>query len=499
MKILLTFIGNNDCDPDKSPGAILSILRQRRFDRVYLLYNKDSYLKPGAEILRWCQSHFPDMAVEYQAAPAENPTDYNVVYPAMYRAVKEILKKTGAAEYTISLTSGTPTMHACWIFLQQGRVMDAELIQVSREGEISAICFDLDDFPKIQQISEMKAEMTRLSRENRALKSRLKLDYDPIIGDSPAMLTVREQIRILANTDIPVFIQGESGTGKELAAEAIHYNSPRKEKPLIRVNCGAISPELFESEFFGHKKGAFTGAVSDKPGFFRLADGGTLFLDEIADLPKNMQAKLLRVLDRGSFMPVGANKAEQADVRIISAANRDLREMVQAGAFREDLFYRMVHTEMLLPPLRERGNDRLLIAQHILAQLNQKDSTGKILDKSARDLILKYYWPGNVRQLKNCLETAFAFSGNRITAETMNIIDIGTISRDIEIPDGGVDLNREILPKYYEAALKKTGGNQAKAARLLGLEPATFRERLRVMKRGGVCSGVPNLQFGRGD
>ncbi len=479
MKILLTFIGNNDSYPDESPGAIVSVLRQRKFDRMYLLYNKDNYLEAGDRIRLWCKINFPDMKVQYQSATADNPTDYNIVYPAMYRAVKEILKKNRNAEYIISLTSGTPAMHACWIFLQKGGVIDAELIQVSREGVISDICLDLDDFPEIQQVSEIKAEITRLSRENQALKSRLKPDDDPIIGESPGILKVKDQIRMFSDKDIPVFIRGESGTGKELVADAVHYNSPRKEKSLIRVNCGAISPELFESEFFGHKKGAFTDAVSDKSGYFKEADRGTLFLDEIADLPQFMQVKLLRVLDNGSFVPVGGKKEEKADVRIISATNKDLRKMVRDGSFREDLFYRLVHTEILIPPLRDRGNDSLLIAQHIVEQLNRKHEKRKVLDKSAADLILKYRWHGNVRQMKNCLETAFVFPGELITAENMHIIDIGAERQTVLIPDEGIDLDNEIIPKYYEAALGKTGGNRAQAAGLLKIGPHTFRARLK--------------------
>jgi len=485
MKILLTFIGNNDCYPNEKPGAILSVLRQRAFDKVYLFYNRERYLKPASEIQRHCKTHFPKLKVDFQEARAENPTDYNTVYPAMYKAVRDILKKNTRAEYSILLTSGSPTMHACWIFLREGGVIDANLIQVSRESEISEVTFELDDFPRIQQVSEINAEMTRLARENKGLKSRLELAHDDIIGESDGILKVKEQIRLFADSDIPIFIRGESGTGKELVAEAIHYNSPRKEKPLITVNCGAISQELFESEFFGYKKGAFTGAVSDKDGKFRLADAGTIFLDEIADLPLTMQVKLLRVLEYGKFMPVGGVKEETADVRIISATNKELRKKVGSGDFREDLFYRLVHTEIILPPLRDRGNDRIMIAQHIIGQLNDIYRKGKTPDKSAIDLILKHHWSGNVRQLKSTLEAAYIYPGNRITAENINIIEIEPSADRILIPDEGVDLNHEILPKYYEAAMKKAGGNKTRAARLLGFEPHTFRARLRNLRKSG--------------
>ncbi|MFQ5638808.1 MAG: RNA repair transcriptional activator RtcR family protein, partial [bacterium] len=325
MKILLSFIGNNDCYPNEKPGAILAILHQRPFDKIYLLYNHEKYLKPASEILSYCAKHFPKLTVEYKEALAVNPTDYNTVYPAMYQAVKHILRENKNAEYTISLTSGTPTMHACWIFLRQGGVTDARLIQISRESEISEVIFELDDFPKIQNVDEIKVAMTKLARENKNLINRLQRPQDNFIGESPEILKVKEQIATFADTNIPIFIQGETGTGKELVAEAIHYNSSRKAKSLVKINCGAIPSELFESEFFGHQKGSFTGAVSDKEGKFKLAHGGTIFLDEIADLPLNMQTKLLRVLQDGSFVPVGGAKEERVDVRILSATHSDIR------------------------------------------------------------------------------------------------------------------------------------------------------------------------------
>ncbi len=484
MKIILTFIGDNDCHPER-PGPVLSVLDQQSFDKLCILYNHERYLKPAAHISAHCQRQFPKMEVLYQEAPAQNPTDYNIVYPAMYKAVKEILKQDRGAKYTISLTSGTPTMHACWIFLRQGGVIDAELIQISRASEISEITFELDDFPKIQQVDEIKAEMTRLGRENEALKNRLELTYDKTIGQCPEIVKIKEQIRLFADTDIPIFIQGESGTGKELVAEAIHYNSPRKEKPLITVNCGAIPPDLFESEFFGHKKGAFTGATSDKAGKFSLANRGTIFLDEIADLPLTMQVKLLRVLNDGKFTRVGGVKEEKTDVRVISATNKDLREKVSGEDFREDLFYRLVRKQISLPPLRERENDKMMIARHIVEHWNKnkKGDKRKTFDKSAIDLIMKHHWPGNVRQLESALEIAYAYPDSKITAENMEIIDIASPANRIQVPDEGVDLN-DVLCQYYDVALKKTDGNRSEAARLLRLDPHTFRARLK--KLSGV-------------
>ena len=484
MNIFLSFIGNNDCYPFEKTGAILTVLAAGDFDRAYLLYNHEKYLKPGAEIQHYCRSHFPKTQIRFQTALSVNPTDYNVLYPAMYGAVKEIRKQNPDAQYTVSLSSGTPAMHACWIFLVKGGVIDARMVQVSVESGISEVNFDLDDFPEIRQVKEIKAEMTRLARENQNLKNRLETEEDGIIGriagSSPQMLAVKEQIKHFAQSDISVFIQGESGTGKELVAEALHFLSPRREKPFIPVNCGAISPHLAESEFFGHAKGAFTGANFKKDGIFRQADGGTLFLDEIADLPLDMQVKLLRVLENGSFTPVGSAKTEHANVRIISAANAQLTDLVKEKKFRQDLFWRIMGSRIELPPLRERGNDRLMIAAHLVEDLNRKQGKKKKLEKSAADVILHHHWLGNVRELRNVIETAFVYPGNEILAEHMHLVDMDfSEEKEIVIPDKGLDLNKDILPKYYEAALKKCKGNQAKAAKLLGLEPHTFRARLR--------------------
>lgn len=480
-RILLSFIGNNDCQPVHAHGAILSILDAMPFDNVYLLYNHDRYLKPGGDIIDHCRQRFPEMIVKLQAAPAENPTDYNVVYPAMFQAVQSILRKEPDGEFTISLTSGTPVMHACWIFLRQGGVIQADLIQVSREAGISEVSFRLDDFPEIQGADVVKVEMTRLSRENAILRGQRELKHDGMIGECPPIRKMKEQILMFADAAIPLFIRGETGTGKELVAEALHYNSSRKEKPLVRVNCGAIPPELFESVFFGHKKGAFTGAVSDQAGFIRQADGGTLFLDEIAEMPLAMQVKLLRFLDRGAFTPVGRSMEETADVRVVAASHQDLRELVREKKFREDLFYRLVTVEVVIPPLRDRGEDKALIAHYFLERLNARHGKRKRLGASALRMILFHHWPGNARQLRSALEAAYLAAPEEIGAEHVPVVEVEPpVMLGVMLPEGGVDLEGDILPSYYRAALKKSGGNAAEAARLLGLKPHTFRARLKM-------------------
>ena len=239
-----------------------------------------------------------------------------------------------------------------------------------------------------------------------------------LLGTSPPIERLRETIAKVARSQAPVHITGESGTGKELVARMIHEQGSRAEGPFVPVNCGAIPGELMESEFFGHRKGSFTGAVADKTGLFQSAEGGTLFMDEIADLPLPMQVKLLRVIQEKTVRPIGQTAEVPVDVRILSATHKDLRALVASGQFREDLYYRINVIELRVPPLRERGSDILLLTGHILARLSAER---RELTPEAEAKLLAYHFPGNVRELENVLERAVALSGNVITAEDIQI------------------------------------------------------------------------------
>lgn len=227
-----------------------------------------------------------------------------------------------------------------------------------------------------------------------------------LLGESPQIRQLREQIIKLARSQAPVYIHGESGTGKELVARAIHESSGRSGSPFIAVNCGAIPRELMESEFFGHRKGSFTGATADKQGLFLAAQGGTLFLDEVADLPLDMQVKLLRAVQEKMVRPVGADKEIPVNIRLLSATHKDLQQEVSNGRFRQDLYFRINVIQLPVPPLRERGNDILLLAQHFLNQFNQGKDNPVTLSDEARQTLLGYSFPGNVRELENMLERA---------------------------------------------------------------------------------------------
>jgi two-component system response regulator PilR (NtrC family) len=275
-----------------------------------------------------------------------------------------------------------------------------------------------------------------------------------------------------------VHISGESGTGKELVARLIHDSGPRADGPFVPVNCGAIPSELMESEFFGHRKGSFTGAVSDKVGLVQSADGGTLFLDEIADLPLAMQVKLLRVIQEKTVRPVGASAEEAANARILSATHKKLGEMVSSGEFREDLYYRINVIELPVPALRERSEDVLKLAEHILAKLGSRAT----LDASARQAILSYSFPGNVRELENMLERAVTLCSSGTISDTDLNIRSATSVDDSPVAFSSTDLSNQVEDVQRQAileALEKTRYNKTAAAKLLGLSFRQLRYRIK--------------------
>ena len=301
-----------------------------------------------------------------------------------------------------------------------------------------------------------------------------------LLGESESMRELRDMIANVAQSQAPVHISGESGTGKELVARMIHDSGPRAEGPFVPVNCGAIPADLVESEFFGHRKGSFTGAVNDKAGLIQCAVDGTLFLDEIADLPLSMQVKLLRVIQEKKVRPVGAAREESVDIRVLSATHKNLSQMVTDGEFREDLYYRINVIELHVPALRERGDDILLLAEHILHRLQASAS----LDDGARDALLRYAFPGNVRELENMLERAVTLcTGGAIAADDLHMRRTGDASGTQPALAGKLgeqveDVQRQAIVE----ALEKTRYNKTAAAKLLGL---SFRQlRYRIKKLG---------------
>lgn len=344
----------------------------------------------------------------------------------------------------------------------------------------------------IDERLQAEKQIALLTAETDYLRTSLtgQTDADGIIGDSPAMRALKTAIRQVAVTDATVLVHGETGTGKELVAGAIHKLSPRKDKALVRVNCAAIPANLMESEFFGHEKGAFTGAMLRREGRFALADGGTLFLDEVGELPLDLQAKLLRVLQEGEFEPLGGNRTRKVDVRVIAATNRDLAAMVRAGTFREDLFYRLNVIPLHVPPLRERGADIAALA--VAFQQRFARRMGKRVDPlHAEDLrrLSAYEWPGNIRELQNVIERALILSQS-------SRLDLARALPAVPVlnpgNDDGCEPERILTSRELEElernnllrALKTTGGrisgNQGAAA-LVGIPASTFSSRMKVL------------------
>ena len=306
-------------------------------------------------------------------------------------------------------------------------------------------------------------------------------DDGGLLGEHASIRDLRAMIERLARSQAPVHITGESGTGKERVARLIHSRGPRAQGPFVPVNCGAIPTELMESEFFGHIKGSFTGAVRDKAGLFQAAEGGTLFLDEVADLPLHMQVKLLRALQERSVRPVGAEKEVQVNVRIISATHKPLSDLVASGDFRQDLFYRLNVIEVNAPPLRERPGDIPLLAEHILARL-AGDGTAFRLDDSAIKQLKAYAFPGNVRELENILERAMTLcDGEAITAADLQLRPTAKLPAGSSSAALGEHIE-EIEKQAIREALEKSRYNKTRAAELLGMSFRSLRYRIKKLK-----------------
>ena len=355
----------------------------------------------------------------------------------------------------------------------------------SLDTAISALksgAFDFVTKPvELQRLRELVNSALRLTSAPE--KTATTDSDDPILGISPPIDHMRKQIAKLARSEAPLYISGESGSGKELVARRIHELSPRACHAFVPVNCGAIPSELMESEFFGHRKGSFTGAVADKPGLFQAAAGGTLFLDEVADLPLAMQVKLLRAIQEKAVRPVGTQQEEAVNVRLLCATHKDLALEVAEGRFRQDLFYRLNVIELRVPPLRERREDIPLLTQHILKQLARRASADvPTVHPECMDMLSNYRFPGNVRELENILERAFTLCDHdTISAKDIQLSAAPIPGDDTDLTqiDSLEDFLDDIERKALTQALEETRWNKTAAARRLGLTFRSLRYRLK--------------------
>ncbi|HEY0708409.1 MAG TPA: sigma 54-interacting transcriptional regulator [Polyangia bacterium] len=506
-RVLLTWIGRTDLRARTEThlvglGPIAQALEARRFDEVFLL--SDYPPDETTPFLDWLRSR-SDAALQILPAKLAGPTDFRDIYQAAARACERATSagpgtRSGTTNLVFHLSPGTPAMAAVWIILGKTR-FPAELIESSKEHGVrtASVPFDIAaDFLG----DATRAQDERL-REGSAAVPPAAPAFADIAHRSRIMARLLDRARLVAARNVPVLIEGESGTGKEMLARAIHRGSPRHDQPFITVNCGAIPAELVESLLFGHEKGAFTGATATKKGYFEDADGGTLFLDELGELPLPAQVKLLRALQEGEVMRVGATRPHKVDVRIVAATNRTLTDEINAGRFREDLFYRLAVAVLKIPALRERQGDLGLLIDHLMEAVNREAAADlgakqKKLSAGARNVFQQHGWPGNVRELHNTLRRAVLWSeGETISAEDardalLPVARAGAgadvlgrpLGKDLDL----ADVMAAVAQHYLHRALEEAQGNKTRAAELVGL--ASYQTFSNWMTRYGVKAGT---------
>jgi DNA-binding NtrC family response regulator len=470
--------------PVEKPGPIRALLDRERFDEIHLLstYPRDC----AAAYAKWLP-----VKVRIHEVNLPRPTDY----PAVFNAADAVLAglapgwRKKSAELCFHLSPGTPAMAAIWVLLGKSRY-PATFYQTHKGGaQVTDIPFDLavDFVPQL--LRDPDAHFLHLAS---ARPSEIR-GFEQIVGESRSLRLAVGRARQAAIRQVTILLQGESGTGKEMFARAIHAASSRSNGPFVAVNCAAMPKELLESELFGHKKGAFSGAVADRDGAFDASNGGTLFLDEIGECDPAMQAKLLRVLQRPPgkgpcdrvYCRLGETKERTSSVRVIAATNRDLVESINRHEFREDLYYRLAAITIKLPPLRQRKSDIPLLAEALLDQINTefaKEEPGykyKTLSPAAMDFVSRYDWPGNVRQLYNALVQAAVMAagdvvGRSDVAAAVSGMPGNAVIDAMEQPLGDgfrLEEHLETVQKHYlRRAMQESGGVKTKAARLLGMK-----------------------------
>jgi transcriptional regulator with PAS, ATPase and Fis domain len=481
--VLIAWIGRTDLRASTETdfiglGPIAQAIESRNFNHIFLLNN---YAEPEAQTYsEWLRKRTP-VPLTIQTVNLSSPTNFGEIYKADVKIIEKALHDFGnKALLTFHLSPGTPAMAAVWILLAKARY-PAELIESSLEQGVITVSIPFDISAEFIP-THLKKSDERLERLIAGLPLEAP-EFDNIIHRSAVMKNIVAKARRIAPRSVPVLIEGESGTGKELLARAIHRSSPKKDKPFIAVNCGAIPAELVESELFGHKKGAFTGASQDRKGYFEAANGGTLFLDEIGELPLTAQVKILRVLQEFKVVRLGDTGSIDLDIRIIAATNRNLVQEVASGQFRADLYYRLAVAVLQLPPLREREGDISLLIDHFLDQINRESAAEpgylhKKISSSARNIMLSYPWPGNARELLNIIRRAAVWSPE----ETISVDDIREILipqpsplaseiKELSLGDGVnlPDILANTAREYLTQGLRETGGNKTRAAKLLGL------------------------------
>jgi transcriptional regulator with AAA-type ATPase domain len=485
MQVLLTFTGFHDpyskglVGQEEQPGPILSLVSVRLFQYI-ILFSTPSTAEHTQATKDALNSLYPQLPVEIRDFPLDDPTDYNAILRGLRSHIGDICDTCSQAQFFIAVASGTPQMHACWVLLAASGEIPAHILHVRAPRFVSK------DRPLVSEIDLASADFPLVRANIGGIESAYDIPADleivvqqlGIVGDHPRMRQVLEHGAALAPSAVPILVLGETGTGKELIARYIHRLSGRPVDRFVPINCAALPQELVESMLFGHKKGAFTGAISDQKGKFDVADGGTLFLDELAELPLPTQAKLLRVLQDGIVESLGSPSMHKVDVRIIAATNRDLKQVIRQGKFREDLYYRLHVGELRLPPLRDRPSDIPKLALRVLDRVNAGLRRPRRLAPSALSRLQNQAWPGNVRDLENVIERSLRLAAkDALEADDLLISEpIMTIDPLARLPEPGVGFSLEEFltsarKQLILRALEMTDGKQSAAARLLGISP----------------------------
>ena len=500
-KALISWIGVTDLRASRGElgdgaGPVANAATKREFDEIHLL--SDHKAAESKAFVKWLKAEAGGTAKVWPVK-LSGPTRFDEIYEAAISVLQELESEGSDRHRTFHVSPGTPAMGAVWVLLAKTKY-PAELIESSKEEGVRTISLPFEiaaDYIPKRDI-ESDEEILRLTQ---GLPPEVP-EFSAIIHRCQAMKTVIAQARRVAIEDVPLLIQGESGTGKELFARAIHASSSRSTGPFVEVNCGAIPAELVESELFGHKKGAFTGATENKTGYLESAHGGTLFLDEIGELPLPAQVKLLRALQEKKITRVGETKVKDVDFRVIAATNRVLLDEVAEERFREDLFHRLAVGVLNLPALRDRPNDLNKLIDHFLDRINddRKNSPGwehKKISPGARNLLNQHPWPGNIRELSNTLCRAAIWSGgSSIGAEQIrnalfpvkrqlpgyDVILNRQLGNDLELPELIAEVARHYLSRAYEEA----EGNKSAACKLVGLP--NYQTFTNWMKKYGVKS-----------
>jgi len=493
MNILLTFTGFHDPYVDgmvkgtKDTGPVLTVVNHHPFDLV-CLFTTPKAGEISKQTKAAIQKLSPKTKVQICDVPLADPTNYIGILKNIRKHYREISRKHPDAKYFISISSGTPHMHGAWVLLAASGEIPAKVLQsnaaqfaTEKKGRVTEIDLHHDVFPTVSQAPPDKENEdlgSRIAEARRELR---------IVGEDPEFLRALEEAATYAEYDgTHVLLLGETGSGKEFFANFIHHLGARKSKGMATVNCASMPDELAESRLFGHRKGSFTGAISDNPGLFKANNGKLVFLDELGELPLSIQAKLLRLLEQGEIEPLGENSAQKVDVRIVAATNRDLLGMSNDGTFRQDLFERFT-CKVRIPALRQRRSDIPILAAYILESWNAERSGSKRLANDAVAALMEYHWPRNVRELRNVIQnSAMLTSGKTIRAENLRFEKYASnASYTLPEPDLGFGLIpfiERVRTELIERAMEKTGRVQARAAKLLGITPQALHQFYKTQK-----------------